>query len=69
MHRLPRIAIIALALMVFGLIGGSAASPVTTHTKQEAAKKILGSHAGPEPYGPGARLHGIGGARRSAARS
>lgn len=45
MHRIARFAIPTIAIMVIGLIGGSAASSNSGMTKQEAAKKILSSAA------------------------
>src|SRR5438094_5724471 len=46
MHRVARIALPAIAILVVGLIGGSAASPSPAPTKQDVAKKILNSPAG-----------------------
>ncbi|TMC38944.1 MAG: exo-alpha-sialidase [Chloroflexi bacterium] len=46
MHRVARIALPAIAILVVGLIGGSAAPPSTGPTKQDVAKKILNSPAG-----------------------
>ena len=46
MHRIPRYAIVTLALLLFGLIGGSAASPSNGPTRQDLAKEILNSRAG-----------------------
>ena len=52
MHRIARLAIPTIAILVFGLIGGSAASPNTGLTKQDAAKKILSSGASKNMTGP-----------------
>ena len=46
MHRTARFALIAIALLIIGVSGGSAASPTSGPTKQDIAKKILGSRAG-----------------------
>ena len=46
MHRIARLAIPALAILVVGVIGGSAATPSQSPTKQDIAKKILNSPAG-----------------------
>ncbi|TMD97590.1 MAG: exo-alpha-sialidase [Chloroflexi bacterium] len=46
MHRIARLALPAIAILVVGLIGGSAASPSSGPTKQDVAKKILNSPAG-----------------------
>ena len=45
MHRISRFALPAIAVLLFGLIGGSAASPKPPFTKQDAAKKVLASGA------------------------
>jgi len=46
MHRIARLVLPALAILIVGVIGGSAASPAPTHTRQDAAKKILASGVG-----------------------
>jgi hypothetical protein len=46
MHRTVRFAILAAALLMIGLISGSAASTSTAPTRQDIAKKILASIAG-----------------------
>ena len=45
MHRIARLVIPAIAILIIGLIGGLAASPTKPFTKQDAAKKILASAA------------------------
>src|SRR5438093_11052833 len=52
MHRIARLAIPTIAILVFGLIGGSAASPNAGLNKQDAAKKILSSGASKNMTGP-----------------
>src|SRR5690349_9999602 len=46
MHRIARFVLPAIAVLVIGLIGGSAASPTQPPTRQDIAKKILNSVAG-----------------------
>jgi len=46
MFRTARLVVIAIALLLVGVAGGSAASPTPSPTKQDVAKKILGSEAG-----------------------
>src|ERR1700704_3757592 len=46
MYRTARLAVIAIALLLVGVAGGSAASPTPSPTRQDVAKKILGSIAG-----------------------
>lgn len=45
MHRIARFVLPTIAILVIGLVGGSAASPTAPFTKQDAAKKILASAA------------------------
>ena len=52
MHRMARFVLPAIATLVIGLIGGSAASPAPAFTKQDAAKKILSSGASKNLSGP-----------------
>ena len=52
MHRIARLAIPTIAILVFGLIGGSAATPNAGLNKQDAAKKILSSGASKNMTGP-----------------
>ena len=52
MHRIARLAIPTIAILVFGLIGGSAASPNAGLNKQDAAKRILSSGASKNMTGP-----------------
>jgi hypothetical protein len=40
MHRIARFPLPTIAILVFGLIGGSTASSSSPMTKQDAAKKI-----------------------------
>ena len=63
MHRIVRLALPAIAILVVGLIGGSAASPSSGPTKQDVAKKILNSPAGKTLSAP-ARVHGVRGSWR-----
>jgi hypothetical protein len=46
MYRTARLALIAIALLLVGVAGGSAASPTPSPTKQDVAKRILDSIAG-----------------------
>lgn len=52
MHRIARLVLPAIAILIIGLIGGSAASPTKPFTKQDAAKKILASAASKNLTGP-----------------
>src|SRR5439155_1585499 len=52
MHTIAWLTFPTIAILVFGLIGGSAASPNTGLTKQDAAKKILSSGASKNMTGP-----------------
>jgi hypothetical protein len=46
MHRIARFVLPSIAILVIGLIGGSAASPTQPPTRQDIAKRILNSPAG-----------------------
>ena len=46
MHRIARFVLPSIAILIIGLIGGSAASPTPPPTRQEIAQKILNSIAG-----------------------
>ena len=46
MHRIARLVLPVIAILIIGVTGGSAASPAPTHTRQDAAKKILASGVG-----------------------
>jgi hypothetical protein len=52
MHRIARFALPTIAILVFGVIGGSTASSSSPMTKQDAAKKILSSDASRNLTGP-----------------
>ena len=52
MHRLARFVLPAIAILIVGLIGGSAAAPTAPFTTQDAAKKILASAASKNLTGP-----------------
>ena len=52
MHRIVRYALPSIVILLIGLIGGSAASPSTPPTKQDAAKTILASGASKNMTGP-----------------
>jgi hypothetical protein len=45
MRRMARFAIAAMAILLVGVVGGSAASPTSAPTQQDLAKKILSSKA------------------------
>ena len=46
MHRIARFVLPTIAILVIGLVGGSAASPTPAPTRQDVAKRILNSPAG-----------------------
>ena len=46
MHRIARFVLPSIAILVIGLIGGSAASPTQPPSRQDIAKRILNSPAG-----------------------
>ena len=46
MYRTARLALIAFALLLVGVAGGSAASSTASPTRQDVAKRILDSAAG-----------------------
>jgi len=52
MHRIVRFVLPSIVILLIGLVGGSAASPTSTLTKQDAAKKILSSGASRNMTGP-----------------
>ncbi len=52
MHRIARLAIPAIAILIIGVIGGSAATTKPTPTRQDLAKKILSSGAAKNMTGP-----------------
>jgi hypothetical protein len=52
MHRIARLALPAVAILIIGMIGGSAASTKSTPTRQDMAKKILSSGASRNLTGP-----------------
>src|ERR1700730_3439985 len=52
MYRTGRLALIAIALLLVGVAGGSAAAPTPSPTRQDVAKKILDSPAGRTMSGP-----------------
>src|SRR6266566_565802 len=52
MHRIARLAIPAIAILINDVIGGSAATTKPTPTRQDLAKKILSSGAAKNMTGP-----------------
>ena len=45
MHRIARLVLPAIAILIIGVIGGAAATPTAAKTKQDAAKRVLSSPA------------------------